>query len=190
MVMINGKSNSTRNGFTIIEVVLVLAIAGLIFLMVFLALPALQRSQRNQLYKNNLSLVIGALQNYRSNNGGRRIPVTGNDTYYPGRVDATDANMGSHPLRSYFDAIDFTTDINSIKIYEHNRDMRFGNSWWATPSRIIIIPDKTCPDDGSTFRTATLKHTPGKTAAFVLLESGDDSKAFPDRDAQIYCQDF
>ena len=30
----------------------------------------------------------------------------------------------------------------------------------------------------------------GKTAAFVLLESGDDSKAFPDRDAQIYCQDF
>ena len=61
MVMINGKSNSTRNGFTIIEVVLVLAIAGLIFLMVFLALPALQRSQRNQLYKNNLSLVISAL---------------------------------------------------------------------------------------------------------------------------------
>ena len=31
-------------GFTIIEVVLVLAIAGLIFLMVFIALPAIQRS--------------------------------------------------------------------------------------------------------------------------------------------------
>jgi hypothetical protein cdiviTM7_02704 len=36
-----------KNGFTIIEVVLVLAVAGLIFLMVFLALPALQRSQRD-----------------------------------------------------------------------------------------------------------------------------------------------
>ena len=36
-----------KKGFTIIEVVLVLAIAGLIFLMVFIALPALQRSQRN-----------------------------------------------------------------------------------------------------------------------------------------------
>jgi prepilin-type N-terminal cleavage/methylation domain-containing protein len=35
------------HGFTIIEVVLVLAIAGLIFLIVFLALPALQRSQRD-----------------------------------------------------------------------------------------------------------------------------------------------
>ena len=36
-----------EKGFTIIEVVLVLAIAGLIFLMVFIALPQLQRSQRN-----------------------------------------------------------------------------------------------------------------------------------------------
>ena len=32
-----------KNGFTIIEVVLVLAIGGLIFLMVFIALPALQQ---------------------------------------------------------------------------------------------------------------------------------------------------
>lgn len=44
--------NSIQNikntkGFTIIEVVLVLAIAGLIFLMVFIALPALQRGQRD-----------------------------------------------------------------------------------------------------------------------------------------------
>ncbi|MBP6925380.1 prepilin-type N-terminal cleavage/methylation domain-containing protein [Candidatus Saccharibacteria bacterium] len=34
-------TNQTKKGFTIIEVVLVLAIAGLIFLMVFIALPAL-----------------------------------------------------------------------------------------------------------------------------------------------------
>ena len=39
--------SSQAGGFTIIEVVLVLAIAGLIFLMVFVALPALQRSQRD-----------------------------------------------------------------------------------------------------------------------------------------------
>lgn len=38
---------STKQGFTIIEVVLVLAIAGLIFLMVFVAFPALQSNQRD-----------------------------------------------------------------------------------------------------------------------------------------------
>ena len=36
-----------QGGFTIIEVVLVLAIAGLIFLIVFLALPQLQQSRRD-----------------------------------------------------------------------------------------------------------------------------------------------
>lgn len=44
-----------QRGFTIIEVVLVLAIAGLIFLVVFLAVPALQASQRNQQRTSDLA---------------------------------------------------------------------------------------------------------------------------------------
>ncbi|PLS80866.1 hypothetical protein CYG49_03830, partial [Candidatus Saccharibacteria bacterium] len=43
----NTKKTSKQSGFTIIEVVLVLAIAALIFLIVFLAVPALQRGQRD-----------------------------------------------------------------------------------------------------------------------------------------------
>jgi prepilin-type N-terminal cleavage/methylation domain-containing protein len=59
-----------EKGFTIIEVVLVLAIAGLIFLMVFIALPALQRSQRDTQRKNDLSRALTALTSYTSNNRG------------------------------------------------------------------------------------------------------------------------
>jgi prepilin-type N-terminal cleavage/methylation domain-containing protein len=59
-----------QKGFTIIEVVLVLAIAGLIFLMVFIALPALQRSQRDTQRKDDLSRFTTALQNYSTNNRG------------------------------------------------------------------------------------------------------------------------
>lgn len=58
----------TQKGFTIIEVVLVLAIAGLIFLMVFIALPALQRNQRDTQRRNDLSRVQSAIQNYQTNN--------------------------------------------------------------------------------------------------------------------------
>ena len=57
-----------EKGFTIIEVVLVLAIAALIFLMVFIALPALQRSQRDNQRRNDLSRVQTAVQNYQTNN--------------------------------------------------------------------------------------------------------------------------
>ena len=59
-----------KKGFTIIEVVLVLAIAGLIFLMVFVALPALQRAQRDSHRKRNIQIVSSALENYKSNNRG------------------------------------------------------------------------------------------------------------------------
>lgn len=57
-------------GFTIIEVVLVLAIAGLIFLMVFIALPALQRGQRDTQRKDDLSRVNTQIGNYQSSNRG------------------------------------------------------------------------------------------------------------------------
>ena len=58
-----------KKGFTIIEVVLVLAIAGLIFLMVFIALPALQRSQRNTRRRQDMARILSAFTDYQSNNG-------------------------------------------------------------------------------------------------------------------------
>ena len=55
-------------GFTIIEVALVLAIAGLIFLVVFLALPALQRSQRDTARRQDAGRIISGLQNCMADN--------------------------------------------------------------------------------------------------------------------------
>ena len=60
----------SKRGFTIIEVVLVLAIAGLIFMMVFIALPALQRSQRDTQRTNDMSRFMTQLTQYQSNNRG------------------------------------------------------------------------------------------------------------------------
>ncbi len=61
---------SKEKGFTIIEVVLVLAIAGLIFLMVFIALPALQRNQRDTQRRNDIGRVQTAIASYSSANRG------------------------------------------------------------------------------------------------------------------------
>jgi prepilin-type N-terminal cleavage/methylation domain-containing protein len=61
---------SDSRGFNIIEVVLVLAIAGLIFLMVFIALPALQRGQRDAQRKEDLSRVQTQMINYLSSTRG------------------------------------------------------------------------------------------------------------------------
>ena len=65
-----------KKGFTIIEVVLVLAIAGLIFLMVFIALPALQRSQRNTRRRQDMARILSSFTEYSSNNNGK-VPGSG-----------------------------------------------------------------------------------------------------------------
>jgi prepilin-type N-terminal cleavage/methylation domain-containing protein len=64
---------NNKEGFTIIEVVLVLAIAGLIFLMVFVALPALQRSQRDTARRNDMSRVDTSLVQYQTNHQNQPI---------------------------------------------------------------------------------------------------------------------
>lgn len=75
-----------QRGFTIIEVVLVLAIAGLIFLMVFIALPALQSSQRDTARKADVSAVASAITSYTGNNRGSfpsTLALTGSATGDP-----------------------------------------------------------------------------------------------------------
>jgi len=64
------NANTKQKGFTIIEVVLVLAIAALIFLMVFIALPALQRGQRDTGRKQDANTVITALNTWKGNHRG------------------------------------------------------------------------------------------------------------------------
>ena len=65
------RQRKNQQGFTIIEVVLVLAIAGLIFLMVFVALPAFQRAQRNLQRKEDIDRFLSAIIDYQGNNRGR-----------------------------------------------------------------------------------------------------------------------
>ena len=69
------------SGFTIIEVALVLAIAGLIFLVVFLALPALQKSQKDMAARQDVGRIVSALQIYKTDNSGALPPTS---SYYPG----------------------------------------------------------------------------------------------------------
>jgi len=64
------KKTKSESGFTIIEVMIVLAIAGLILLIVFLAVPALQRNSRNTQIKNDAGSVAGGISAYESNNNG------------------------------------------------------------------------------------------------------------------------
>lgn len=68
------RRRSGQSGFTIIEVLIVLAIAGLIMLIVFLAVPALQRNSRNTQRRNDVSNYLAAVSEWSNNNNGK-VPV-------------------------------------------------------------------------------------------------------------------
>ena len=75
--VLKGRLTSGSQGFTIIEVLIVLAIAGLILLIVFLAVPALQRNGRNTTKRSDASKALGAVGEFISANNSK-LPVTAN----------------------------------------------------------------------------------------------------------------
>ena len=129
-----------QKGFTIIEVVLVLAIAALIFLMVFIALPALQRGQRDTARKQDANTVITALNTWKGNHRGSLPDFTVNtvktefqENYVKqlGQYDATDDGTFKYTDGTEVSA-DLTTDTmqisTSAQCNENGTDLENGSS--------------------------------------------------------------
>ena len=57
-------NQTTKNGFTIIEVMIVLAIAALILLILFLVVPTVQRNARNLSRKHDAAFLVSQRQQY------------------------------------------------------------------------------------------------------------------------------
>jgi prepilin-type N-terminal cleavage/methylation domain-containing protein len=88
--MLQNSHKRNQSGFTIIEVMIVLAIAGLIMLIVFLAVPALQRNSRNTQRKNDVSTYAAAVNEWSTNNAGKMPSATADVTTVNGL-----ANLGT-----------------------------------------------------------------------------------------------
>lgn len=60
----------SKNGFTVLEVMFVLAIAGIILMLVLQAIPMLMRNSRNNRRKQDVSVVLEAISHWELNNSG------------------------------------------------------------------------------------------------------------------------
>lgn len=65
------KARRSLAGFTIIEIMLVLVIAAAIILMVFLAVPTIQRNSRNNRRENDAARVLSAAKEWSVNNNNK-----------------------------------------------------------------------------------------------------------------------
>jgi prepilin-type N-terminal cleavage/methylation domain-containing protein len=83
--MKNLLKTKRAEGFTIIEVMIVLAIAGLIMVIVFIAVPQLQRNQRDNARQNIANRVKAEIETYAGNNQGL-YPFAGGPTAVPNKL--------------------------------------------------------------------------------------------------------
>ncbi len=100
-----------KEGFTIIEVMIVLAIAGLIILIVFLAVPALQRNSRNTQRRNDVASILGVVNEYTTNQNGVLpavlcVNATGTQVTAAGGTCAAQTNPVSVSTSGQFTTVD------------------------------------------------------------------------------------
>ncbi len=83
----------SQRGFTIIEILIVLAVAGLILSLILVVIPTLQRNGRNNQRKQDVQAILGGVSHYALNNSGNfpsNNSFTGgiNLSYYePGSIE-------------------------------------------------------------------------------------------------------
>lgn len=173
------NTTTKQEGFSIIEVVLVLAIAGLIFLMVFIALPALQRSQRDSSRQQEVGTVVSAIGTYGSSNNGR-VPSGTNAAKSIGAIingktaSADDANVldsGSNiQVRSYAN----TATVNA------DADAAIDNDTVVGLEEIVVITGAKCPSEMGA--SISLERGTSRQAAVVAIQESGGAKG------SLYCR--
>lgn len=155
------KSSNGQKGFTIIEVLIVLAIAGLILLIVFLAVPSLQRNSRNTQRKNDVSAILSGISEYVNNNSGslpNNIGANGATTVV---LRSGTTGSGTEVKLGYYDAASVTRWPAGNAAVPNNQ----------TAENVVIVTGARCDGGNSTGAGAPSRGF----VAMYRVESGSGS---------------
>jgi prepilin-type N-terminal cleavage/methylation domain-containing protein len=168
-----------RDGFTIIEVLIVLAIAALIMIIVFLAVPALQRSARNTQRRTDVSAVVAAISNYISDNNGNvpnDITIATNKVATISCVPTTGTTL---PTTSC-DKTNLNTETAKMGYYTSNPVISATDASPTAPTTSTISnaqmyydPDTSCNNNGAPSATTgafTVWYSPEGGTSVICLD--------------------
>lgn len=177
-----------KKGFTIIEVVLALAIVALIFLMIFVALPAAQRAQRDRLRKQDVGIIAAAVRQYMSNNKGRPPPDSGVDFSVErdpdderwdmdgdGIADSWSSGNHSTELDPYLSGVSegWVTTTVAVLDARNSSSLFFAIDDVERAGLVWVVIGALCPDDSNDFLTQMIiTRKRSDVSVFRYLESG------------------
>ena len=176
--------NKISRGFTIIEVMIVLAIAGLIIAIVFIAVPQLQRNARDNQRESIANRLSAELTTYSGNNQGL-YPFAGTPgATPPGTLCNTQAASGqncgdwySRYINGKVTITDPTTGANTNVRYFS--PTAAGTYTWVSGDGWIAVGSSCSGENGYTAGAGSSNATAKKFALTVAL----------DRNNTFYCVD-
>lgn len=151
------KLQNRSEGFTIIELLIVLAIAALIILIVLIAVPQLQRNQRNQARQSIAGRITTEVNNYIGNNNGA-LPTANNN--------ATTGMTGGFSTR-YFTGIDVNDPQSGTSLLAA-ANVTFTGTPGGTAGNLDYTTGRICNGETTTTTGATARNF----ALVVRLEGG------------------
>jgi len=157
------KVKSQNKGFTIIEVMIVLAIAGLIILVVLLAVPALQRNGRNTAMKSDAGQLLGYITDFSASNEGAKPDAT--TTVSSGQVSIAGASGTTATTGKIQSGTVVTDKVAAATPAEET----------ITAGSIIIVFGAKCPDALSTSDKLTPVTSARSAAIIYPLETNGGS---------------
>jgi prepilin-type N-terminal cleavage/methylation domain-containing protein len=157
--MNNLLQKKKASGFTIIEVIIVLAIAGLIMVIVFIAIPQLQRNQRDNARQNVVNRVEAEMETYAGNNQGV-YPVDATrlasfQTNYFNNLEKRNPKTGADYALTFAAAVGTNPTVNQLLIYRdstcngENAAVITGGTFGSATTRAIAL--RVLLDNGSTY---------------------------------------
>lgn len=173
--MLSKYKKSNSKGFTIIEVMIVLAIAGLILLIVFLAVPSLQRNSRNTQRKNDAAAIAAALSTYIGNSNGV-LPSAIQDTSSSGinicnAACATATVKETAKLGYYLGAnVALATATNASNAYTASNATSASSTGGTVDKEGVVIQLKASCDDGT---QGKYNYSARTAAVFYVTESAN-----------------
>lgn len=150
-----------KKGFTLIEVVLVLAIGGLIFLLAFIAFQQVSRNRRDTQRRADASRIVAELANYKADKNNN-LPSSSTNTGTAGCSGTPTAGTFEDFVKSYmckdgkfsgpdgeYDIVDATAFLTSTQA-----------------NKLMYTKDMTCS------ASAPSSATQGKVRVQIRLENG------------------
>ena len=153
-----------KKGFTLIEVVLVLAIGGLIFLLAFIAFQQVSTNRRDTVRRSDAGRVLAELQNYFTDS--RKYPAAFSGGYWSDVPSGAPSDFEKFSI-SYLGGSNFKSPRGDAVLFTGDEPSFLYGDGLAKGRVFQYGFNKAC--DGSSIGSATVE---GSVAVRVSLEKG------------------